>query len=178
MRILIGYASKTGTAAGCAEMLARELRGQELTVADLTREAPAPDAYDLVILGGSVRFGRLPAALRSYLKNHQKTLEQIPHGLFLCCGLGHEFEGYAEKCFERGVRESAFALLNFGGVLRLPNASLFERALLRWMRSEILESEIDDEEYTPVLPAVLPENISMMASYVRRELERIKNGNG
>ena len=177
MRILIGYASKTGTARECAEMLAEELRGQELTVADLATEAPKPQGYDLVILGGSVRYGKAHAALRAYLKGYGESLAKIPHGFFLCCGLGHEFEEYAEKCFPRELREKAYATLNFGGVLRLPKANLWERMILRWMRTEILESEIDDGEYTPVLPAVLPENVSKMGTYTRRELERLKNQN-
>jgi len=54
MRILIGYASKTGTAKICAEMLCEELRGQEVTVADLEREQPSLQEYDVVILGASV----------------------------------------------------------------------------------------------------------------------------
>ena len=44
MKILIAYAGKTGTAAECAEILRGELRGAEVTVADLTVTHPAPDA--------------------------------------------------------------------------------------------------------------------------------------
>ena len=174
MRILIGYASKTGTAKMCAEMLREELKGQGVTVADLNSERPDPCEYDVVILGSSVRFGRARQALRTYLQEHGAELSEMPHALFLCCGFGHEFERYVQNIFDKSLLDNAFAALNFGGLLKLEKAGFWERMLLRWVRSEIRESEISDGEYTPTLPSVLPENISMMASYTRHELVKIK----
>ena len=178
MKILIGYASKTGTAKACAERLKAELRRRDVTVADLELETPDLREYDLVVLGSSVRFGRARPKFNEFLKVNRGALMEIPHCFFLCCGFGHEFERYEGKIFESKLRSTAFASLNFGGVLSLQNGGLFERAFLRWARAEIRKSEIEDGEYTPVLPDVLPENISMMASYIRRELGLIKNKNG
>ena len=53
-----------------------------------------------------------------------------------------------------------------------------EQMFLRWVRTQIRESEINDGEYTPTLPSILPENISMLASHTRRELLRIKQNQG
>lgn len=96
MKILIAYAGKTGTAAECAEILRGELRGAEVTVADLTVTHPDPDGFDVVIVGGSVRYGKLPKPLRAYLSERQTELEASVHGLFLCCGSGHDFEDYRD----------------------------------------------------------------------------------
>ena len=178
MKVLIGYASKTGTAKSCAESLQKELRGQTVTVADLERESPELREYDLVILGSSVRFGKARPKFTEYLRSHKGELMEIPHGFFLCCGFGHEFERYEKKIFDAKLLDTAFSSLNFGGVLRLPNASRLERLFLRWVRSDIRNSEIEDGEYTPEMPDVLPENISMMASCVRRELAIIKKRKG
>ena len=178
MKILIAYASKTGTAADCAKKLSEELRGQEITLVDLDREPPDPAEFDAVILGSSVRYGRARKALKDYLKSRHDGLMRIPHGLFLCCGFGHEFERYVEKIYDAEMRETAFAMLNFGGVLKLPNASLFERFVLNRVRADIRESEIEDGEYTPSLPSILPENISMMASQLRSEMSRFKEKKG
>lgn len=167
MKILIAYASKTGTAAECAGMLRDELRGAEVTVADLTVARPDPDGFDVVIVGGSVRYGKLPKPLRAYLLERQTELEASVHGLFLCCGSGHDFEDYRDRLFPQSVTASAFAVLNFGGRLRLKNAGLFERILLHSARSRILENEMEIGEYTPTLPDILPENISRMASLLR-----------
>lgn len=178
MKILIAYASKTGTAAECAKQLGEMLHGQDITVADLDRESLDPEAYDAVILGSSVRYGCVRKSLKSYLQTYREALKDVPHGLFLCCGFGHEFERYIEKNYDAELRGTAFAVLNFGGVLKLPNASLFERMILNGVRADIRESEIEDGEYTPTLPSVLPENISMMASLLRTEFSHIKEKKG
>ena len=174
MKVLIAYASKTGTAANCANMLAAELRGLQVTVVDLEKETPTTDGYDAVVLGSSVRFGKTRASFQAFLRDNQEALQQNLHGFFLCCGFGHEFERYEKKAIEESLRESAFAIMNFGGLLKLPNASFWERVFLRQVRADIRESEIEDGEYTPTLPGILPENISMMASHIRRAMAEIK----
>ena len=178
MKILIGYASKTGTAKACAERLGEALKGQSVTLADLERDTPDPREYDLVVLGSSVRSGKTRPRFSEYIKANRGVLMEIPHGFFLCCGFGHEFERYEEKNLDEQWRDPAFASLNFGGCLKLPNAGWGEKLFLRWVRSDIRSSEIEDGEYTPTLPEVLPENISMMAANVRRESGSIKKRNG
>lgn len=167
MKVLIAYASKTGTAAECAEMLQKELRGADVTVADLAREKPDVRGFDAVVIGGSIRYGKLRRDAADYLTTQQDALAAVPHGLFLCLSSGHEFEEISEKVFPAALRESAFAVMNFGGRLRLKRAGLFERILLHAVRSRIAESEMELGEFTPTLPDILPENIARMAGAVR-----------
>lgn len=174
MRILVAYASKTGTAKKCAEQLTAKLENQQVNCVDLERESPDPANYDVVVLGSSVRFGKIRPALRRYLQKHGETLQKKPHGLFLCCGFGHDFEGYAKRQFHEGLRETAFAILNFGGFLKLEKPSLWERYYLYRVRVAIRESDFDDYEFTPALPGLLPENINRMASAVREALWELK----
>ncbi len=169
-RILIAYASKTGTAEECVEMLGEELKGLDLTVVDLEREMPQVSEFDAVILGSSVRFGKLRPSVQRLIQEQGEQISQIPHGLFLCCGFGHDFEEYSEKRFPKPMRDSAFAVLNFGGRLKLERAGWMERFFLYRVRCAIRESEIEDGEYTPTLPSILPENVSMMASLLRNAL--------
>ena len=42
------------------------------------------------------------------------------------------------------------------------------------MRTSIRESEIEDYEYTPEMPGILPENIGKLASYIREEVKKKK----
>lgn len=167
MKVLIAYASKTGTAEECAEMLQKELRGADVTVADLAREKPDVRGFDAAVIGGSVRYGKLRRDAADYLTAQQDALATVPHGLFLCMSSGHEFEEISEKVFPAALRESAFAVMNFGGRLRLRRAGLFERILLHAARSRIAESEMELGEFTPTLPDILPENIARMASALR-----------
>lgn len=169
-KILIAYSSKTGTAAECAGRLAAELKGPEVTVADLDREQPDPSDFDVAVVGGSVRFGAVRKQTVAFIRANEQKLSRMPHAFFLCCGMGHTFEEYIEQAFPKELRETAFAVLNFGGTLKLEKANIAEKILLHFIRSSIRESEIEDGEYTPALPSVLPENISMLASALRREL--------
>ena len=42
------------------------------------------------------------------------------------------------------------------------------------MRSSIMENEIEDGEYTPSLPGILPETIEKLATYTKEEVIRKK----
>ena len=169
-RILIAYASKTGTAKNCAALLQKELTGLDVTLSDLEKESPSPKDYDVAVIGSSIRFGKIRGAVTEYLKKHEDVLQKMPHGFFLCCGFGHEFDEYARKQISVDLRESAFATINFGGLLRLENASFLEKLFLRKVRTMIRESELEDGEYTPELPNILPENVRRLATALRANL--------
>ncbi len=165
--VLIAYAGKTGTSQTCAQMLAEQMRGLEVTVADLKKEQPDPSDYDMVVVGGSVRFAKVAKETRDYLKKWETVLTEKAHGLFLCCGFGHEFDEYAEKAFSKEMRDTAAVVINFGGSLKQSKAGFWEKVFLYQVRSAIRESEIEDGEYTPTLPSILPENIARMATVLR-----------
>lgn len=169
MKILIAYASKHGTTKECAERLGACLEGKDFYVADLSIETPDVKNFDICLVGGSVRFGRLQKEARVFLKEQEEALCQKPLGLFFCCGLPHENEYYRDVLFSKKLREHAFEILYFGGSLRLEGLSFFEKMLVRSIRSSIAESEFEDGEYTPSLPGILPETIERLAVRVRRD---------
>lgn len=172
MKLLIVYSGKNGTVRECIRRLEIALHNIRPTVVCLEQETPSLEDFDVVIVGGSVYFGRFRPALRRFLKEQEQALSQKALGMFLCCGLAHEWEYYREKLFPRVLRDRAFQTLYFGGVLKLEACSLFDRYVLHSMRASILESEINDGEYTPSLPGILPENIERMATYIRQEFVR------
>ena len=174
MKLLIAYASKNGTTKSCVERLAEKLKGLDVTVADLNRETPNAADFDILIVGSAVRFGRMLPAARRFFKEQRATLLQKRLGLFLCCGLSHEYEYYEDVLFPRELRDHAFQTLYFGGSLRKEGVPFFDRLVISSVRSSIMESEIDDGEYTPSLPGILPENIDRMATYVREEIKKLK----
>ena len=170
MKILIAYASKNGTVKECVNRLSRALDGLEVTVADLNQKTPSVSEYDLVVTGSSVRFGRLLKAERRFLKEQCEALQNKTLCLFLCCGLAHEYEYYRENLFPKALRDHAYQNLYFGGSLRPDGLSLFDKLMVKAIRSSIAESEIEDGEYTPSMPGILPENIERMATYIRMKL--------
>ncbi len=174
MKVLLAYAGKHSSTRESVERLANALpRGVEVTVAHLEEDAPDPSAFDLTVLGSSVYFGKLRPAAREYLKKYTTTLLQKPLGLFLVCGLAHEYEYYRDKLLPKELRDHAFETLYFGGSLSTKGLSPLEWLLVRSMRSSLFEEDISNNEFTPTLPSLLPENIDRMATYVRHELQKI-----
>ncbi len=176
MKILIAYASKNGTTAECANQLQALLKGLSVTVCDLSAETPSLDDFDIVVLGSSVRFGKLLPPMRRFLKEQKEALLKKNVGIFLCCGLAHEYEDYFMRLLPFEIREAAFRSLYFGGSLKTTGVPLFDRLFLHMMRSHLTDSEDENGNYTPALPGLLPENIQRMADYIRTELLAKQNG--
>ncbi len=171
MKILIAYSSKHGDTKECVARLSKALGDLPHTLCDLDREAPKLAQYDMVILGSSVYFGKLRPAVRALIREHSEVLAEKRLGLFLVGGLAHEAEYYRDTLFPQELRERAFQIAYFGGTLSKTGRSLWERVLLRAMRSSIMENEIDEGEYTMTLPGILPENIERMATFIKAQLK-------
>ncbi|MBQ9805754.1 MAG: flavodoxin domain-containing protein [Clostridia bacterium] len=175
MKILIAYDSGKGTVKTAVERMMRPLKNLDVTVISLNELSPDPNEYDLIVLGGSVRFGKLRPAVRKYLKANENVLAQKDLALFFCCGLVEEQEYYAEKLFPASLRDAAFHLAFFGGSLNTDDLPFFDKIMVKSMRSSLLEAEMDNGNYVPNLPYILPENIDDMANaIVAKANERLK----
>lgn len=169
-KVLIAYASVNGTARDCASRLAEQLTGPEVTLCDLEKTVPDPKAFDLIVVGSCIRFGKLRPAAKKFMNACAAVCQIKPVGLFLCCGLSHNFDDYCERLIPEDLRRYAFLISNFGGVLDPKGKSFWDRFWLRAARSSIVESEMENGEFTPTLPGILPENIGQMAVHARKAL--------
>lgn len=82
-RILIAYATRTGSTVGVAEAIGKTLneRGYAVDIKPI-QDNPDLGAYQKVILGTAVNGAKwLPEAVE-YVKNHQEALKQVPVALF------------------------------------------------------------------------------------------------
>jgi menaquinone-dependent protoporphyrinogen oxidase len=82
-KVLVGYATRTGSTVGVAEAIAETLaeRGFAVDVRPL-RENPSTDGYDAVVLGSAVNGGAwLPEAL-TFVENNAAALGKIPVAAF------------------------------------------------------------------------------------------------
>ena len=165
MRILIAYASKSGTTRTAAELLGSLLQGHEITLADLATDSPDPASYDYVVLGTPVRFSRAHRAVRAFLKVFKKQLTDVPHTLFLCCAFEHQFEFYLERIYPKAVLQSAEDAVYFGGDLDPARQKGIDKIFTRMVRNAIQNDE-DDEE---LLPGFLPEHVRILADRLRQK---------
>ena len=174
MKILIAYDSGKGTVKTAVEHMLRLLENLDVTTVSLNDETPNPADYDLIAVGGSVRFGKLRAKVRNYLKNNEEVLAQKSLGLFFCCGLTEEQDYYAEKIFPKSLRDAAFHIAFFGGSLNTEGLPFFDKMVVKSMRSSLLESEMDNGNYMPDLPYILPENIDDMGNAILAQANKMR----
>lgn len=82
-KLLVAYATKTGTAESVAEAIADVLReqGAEVEVAPAGRVKSVAD-YQSVVLGTAIRAGRPLAEAVKFTKAHQRSLASTPVALF------------------------------------------------------------------------------------------------
>ena len=176
-RILIAYASANGMTRECAERLARELKGSIVSLCNLSKEKPNESEYDILLIGSGVRRGKLLPSAREFLKAIATKNDERPVGVFLCCGFPDRFEEYKERLIPKAIRQRAFLISDFGGTLNPSGKPFWDKLWLFLARSSVVESEIEDGEYTPTLPGMIPENIGQMASFTKDQILKLSAGN-
>jgi len=83
MTILLTFHSHEGQTAKIADRIAARLRASGIDVdVRAVDAAPAPDRYDAVVFGDSIRFERHSRALRRYLGKHRDVLVNRPTAMF------------------------------------------------------------------------------------------------
>lgn len=163
MKIIIYYSTKGGCTKECAEILKKFLdNSDDVTLFDVASGAdPNICDYDLVLLGGGVRFGKLYKPMRAFIKKHEKELKDAPHILFLCCGFLSLAEEYLNKLFPASLSESAISLEYFGGELKPEKHHGLMKLVVRFIRNSIEDREEDND-----LPDIIESNISMLATKI------------
>ena len=173
MKILIGYYTKTGTTAKCAGLLRGHFHNHEVTVADLSTEAVDIGAYETVLLGASVRMGRIDKRLRAFLKTNADALAGKKTGYFICCGVPEQAGDVFAHDIPRGLLDAATATGAFGGELNVEAQKGFLGKLtVRMMRRSIKNGELDEDLcYTDNqgLPEILPDHIARFADEIKRK---------
>ena len=169
MKILIIYASKGGVSRRCAEMLCESLTSDvfEITLCDIENGAPAPDGFDVAVIGGSIRMGSINKKLKKYIKTHTSALSCIETALFLCCGYTENFDDYILLNFPRHFAPS-LGMHCFGGELKPEKLKGFDKFVVKMVRASILDEDFEhpDPDSSP-LPEIVPENIWRLADAIK-----------
>jgi len=169
MKVLIIYATRGGTSKRCAEMLSESLASSAIKVDifDIESNPPSPEAYDVAVVGGSIRMGSLNKKLKKYLKLHADALNAIQTAVFICCGLSEELDDYITLQVPKALNPS-LEIHYFGGEVKPEKAKGLDKLVLKAMRSSIndVDFESPDPNASP-LPEIIPENITRLSDKIR-----------
>lgn len=158
MATIILYGTKTGTAKLCAEKLGNKLTNAK--VYNLEQPVPSLDDYSTVIIGGSIRMGKIHSAVKKYIKAHEEELYSKRLGLFLCCGFVDK-DNLAKQFsfnFSERLLNSTDVFGCFGGKLEVESLKGFDKIIANMV------TKADGD--TKMKPEILPENIEKFAKEI------------
>lgn len=149
-KILIAYAGKHG----CTEECARTLAGKLTAGADLCnlkeKQKVDLDAYDKIILGGSIYAGRIQKEVKDLCAKNENLLKGKKLGLYICgMSEGDTAKKQLEASFPQGLLDSALAKESFGGKLEISKMNFMEKKIIKMIAkteadmSNVSESMID-----------------------------------
>jgi menaquinone-dependent protoporphyrinogen oxidase len=133
MKSLIIYATKTGYVTECVEKLAGLLTG-EVDKINLAGRPPKidPSQYDRIMIGGSIRAGRIQKVVRKFCAAHTPLLVTKKIGLFIAClAKPEETAKYFDDNFPRSLVVQASAKACFGGAAYYERMSPLERLIIK-----------------------------------------------
>lgn len=172
MKILIGYYTKSGTTAKCAEMLRNQFHNHTTEVVDLSATQPNLGDYDTVLLGASIRIGRMDKRFRKYLKANETSLTSCRLGFFSCCGASELAPDIMRKDIPAALVECAAAIDAFGGELIVKTQKNLIAKITVWMmRRAIKNGELDEDlcdSGSVGYPEILPDHIARFADEIKR----------
>ncbi|MPM12243.1 hypothetical protein SDC9_58595 [bioreactor metagenome] len=131
MSTLIAYASKYGFTENCAKELASKLDGR-VDVVNLGVKRPGLEAYDTVIIGGSVYAGKIRKPVRRFCAQNLDRLTKKRLGLFIC-GLaeGADADRQLQTVFPKELLAAAAATGFFGGECSFEKMNFFEKTVMK-----------------------------------------------
>ena len=168
MKVLIIYSSKGGVSKQCAEMLTDKLSsGMDVSLYDIKNDPPSPEGFDVAVIGGSIRMGRLNKKLKAYIKSNTDLLSRMNTALYLCCGFTESFDDYVTMQIPKSIN-AKLGIHCFGGELKPEKLRGLDKLIVKMVRSSLKTEDIDfpDENRSP-LPEIVPENIYRLADKIR-----------
>lgn len=147
LKTLILYSSRYGTTEKCVKLLASEIKGS-VDIVNINKDVLKElQAYDNVIVGGSIYAGTLNKEVKKYIEDNAGLLKSKNIGLFLCCqDKSKALEEFMTLNFPVWMIEKAFSREHLGHEIKLEAMNLFEKGLLKYiMKVKKSYSQIDNE---------------------------------
>ena len=169
MKVLIVYASKNGASKEAALMLAERLKSKtEVSVFNIDDNPPSPQGFDVAVVGGSIRMGKLNSKLKKYIKDNCRQLSSMSSAAFICCGLLKDFDDYKIMQLPKALKCS-LGVECFGGQLKPDKLRGIDKWIVKLMRESILTQDPDNSaDMLHDLPELMPDTIYALAERICR----------
>lgn len=131
MKVAIVYCTHHGTTAKVARLLAQKLEQHQVSIYDLGKTPdPAIDAYDLIIIGGSIHVGMIQKRVKHFCEKNLELLLEKEVGLFICCMLAENQKIQFEKAYPAPLRAQSKAHGYLGGEFIFEKMNLLEKLMV------------------------------------------------
>ncbi|MGC9322800.1 MAG: flavodoxin domain-containing protein [Kosmotogaceae bacterium] len=132
MKTAIIYATRSGTAEKCSEKLSEMLAGESAVINIKKVSSPDLSGYDAVIVGSSIRIGKVHKEISEFVQKNLETLKEKRLGVFLCMGAGEEnFSEYLSMNFPKEFLDKCKAKGFFGGEFNFERLGFNSKMMLK-----------------------------------------------
>ena len=132
MPALIIFASKHGCTETCAQKIKDQLPGTTELINVKAFSSQNLDAYDTIIIGGSVHAGQIQKNIKKFCQNSMAILMQKKIGLFICCmEEGDKAQEEFTMAYPEDLRQHAAATGILGGSFDFKKMNAVERYLVK-----------------------------------------------
>lgn len=132
---LIIYASNHGTVEKCAKELFAQMDGK-VDLCNLNHREISPDlnVYDTVIIGGSIRSGKIQGIIADFCEANQDVLSTKNLGLFInCLYSGAKAQQQLDEAYPALLNTVAIARDHFGGEIDELKLNYWEKIITKQM---------------------------------------------
>lgn len=158
MKTAICYATKTGTTKECAELLKKQIPSAVLC--NIESDKITLDNYDCIIVGGSIRMGKLHKAAAKFIADNKSTLMNKKCAFFICCGFPDQAESFLVQNIDKELLAHSVCAASFGGKMDLDKLSGMDKFIAKAVGNSMKN---DPNK----VPKILPENIKQFAEAVK-----------
>ncbi len=129
MKSLIIYSTMYGCTEKCANLIKEKLNGETRIINAKSKNKPKLDDFDNVILGSSIKIGKIGKSLSKYIEKNKEELKSKKLGLFLCGGENET--DYLKTNFPKDIYNSSIIKEHLGGEILMENVDLVTRLILK-----------------------------------------------
>lgn len=141
MKVLIIYASKTGTTEKCAQRIKKKLLDTTIININKNNNPINIESYELIIVGTPIRMGMIDKHIKSFLHQNKKHLQSKKTAYFICCGFSDNFQKYYKENFPQELLKNALVYDTFGGEINLEKQKGVDKLIMKLVQNHSKESK-------------------------------------